>query len=679
MREGPTLRGMGDDSFFGHGGLRPDRPDRKFVQHTSTGMRIFWDESGIADPMGRSDPAYGAWMAEQVPHTPGRHLAPGSSNAHAHHAAAVPGHQGAPFAHSAVPFHHHQGPAQADAPQRLPPRLFSQQAYLSAVPEGWSGLMGHPVDNTTSGACGGHTTAAARNECGGPGRPQPNAFGGGAGCLPGSPTAQMGVNCMAAGGRQTYPSPACTNHSASPVMPGSGGNAEADGRPGAAAGCRYAYPDSGDNACHSNRSDGVGGERHQPVAAAPKPHRTRSCAQLMSEVKDAAASQAAAAADGFKAGPFNFSCPALEQDIKNAASNPFKAGGGWGTVKGKSGNTLVANAVRGERRTWMCHHRGMQHSHATQCKWEIGYEITTEGWCCYMYKGSHNHLLTRSEAESMAQGSSARCIDIQLCEQGELMQQCGHPPSEIYRLLQARAADLQIPSRFTVGDVANRFPLSSSTMDFDATGLVEFLNSRERTLDLRYFITTDLSSKVDKVFVQLEGSLEEWVAGGDSNVLLFDPTHGTNKYGMKLCCFCTISSLGQTVILAFALLKFEDTSHIAWAFRSFMSVFKIPPLCLFTDGAGVIESAFTSCAAVFGNCEHLLCVFHISKNFYQHIHPILQVILLPLLNIHPYPPPGAIRFGHSLPDAALCECLLDCRTLSAHLSHLLGLFWPVSS
>ena len=157
-------------------------------------------------------------------------------------------------------------------------------------------------------------------------------------------------------------------------------------------------------------------------------------------------------------------------------------------------------------------------------------------------------------------------------------------------------------------------------------GLVEHLQKRKDDRGIACYVRTSASGCVSKVFFQLDNSLAEWAKAPNCNVLLFDPTHGTNKYKMKLCCFTTISPTGQTVILACALITYEDTSHIEWAFRCFASTFKTPPVALFTDSASSIEAAFqlvsSKSGEIWESVRHFYCIFHLSKNFWEHIHPL---------------------------------------------------------
>jgi hypothetical protein len=109
--------------------------------------------------------------------------------------------------------------------------------------------------------------------------------------------------------------------------------------------------------------------------------------------------------------------------------------------------------------------------------------------------------------------------------------------------------------------------------------LMEMLEKQKQE-GLQSYVTT-WGSKIDKVFVQMEDGFRDWALGGDDNVLLFDPTHGTNRYGMKLCAFVSVSGSGQTIILALSLLDIEDHLSMEWAFLCFAKCFRRPPRVFF--------------------------------------------------------------------------------------------------
>ena len=140
-----------------------------------------------------------------------------------------------------------------------------------------------------------------------------------------------------------------------------------------------------------------------------------------------------------------------------------------------------------------------------------------------------------------------------------------------------------------------------------------------------FFVNVDAAGCLDRCFIQLDGSVEEWALGGSSNVLLFDPTHGTNRHRLKLAAFVTVSASGQTVILAICILAHEDAETFEWLFTCFHKVFRVPPACFFTDGDVAMEQAFKKMKAGFWALTlHMLCVYHLSKNVFQHLHPLFS-------------------------------------------------------
>ena len=138
----------------------------------------------------------------------------------------------------------------------------------------------------------------------------------------------------------------------------------------------------------------------------------------------------------------------------------------------------------------------------------------------------------------------------------------------------------------------------SDPNNLDLTGMIEFLHDRERNEGIKSVVKTVGHAggvlTVRRVFVELDHAMAEYARGGDSNVVLFDPTWGTNRSGLKLAMFVTIGSSGQSVVLAFVLIKYEDQFDIEWAFRCFHWAFKRRPEVLLTDDAASIAAVSSS-------------------------------------------------------------------------------------
>jgi MULE transposase domain len=80
-----------------------------------------------------------------------------------------------------------------------------------------------------------------------------------------------------------------------------------------------------------------------------------------------------------------------------------------------------------------------------------------------------------------------------------------------------------------------------------------------------------------------DGKEEILLQQGSETVILFDTKHGTNQYGHKLGCFCTIDAHGKTHIIAAVFLLFEDEDSFMWAFKAFQEAFSVAPKIIFTD------------------------------------------------------------------------------------------------
>jgi len=118
--------------------------------------------------------------------------------------------------------------------------------------------------------------------------------------------------------------------------------------------------------------------------------------------------------------------------------------------------------------------------------------------------------------------------------------------------------------------------------------------------------------------------MTEYARNAEYNVVLFDPTWGTNASGLKLCCFTTVGASGKSMVLAKALIAHEDHDTFEWCFRCFAKAFKVAPIAFFSDSDAQIESAFDECSTLEGDvwagCLHFLCLYHLSQNMHTHLH-----------------------------------------------------------
>ena len=104
-------------------------------------------------------------------------------------------------------------------------------------------------------------------------------------------------------------------------------------------------------------------------------------------------------------------------------------------------------------------------------------------------------------------------------------------------------------SSFDYQTVFDKFKRVSSAVRLtDSTDLVARLALRQKASGLAYFTDDDGNGKLDRLFVEQPGGRATW--GTDrkplrcrrvmEKVLQFDPTWGSNCYGMKLSMFVTV-------------------------------------------------------------------------------------------------------------------------------------------
>ena len=177
--------------------------------------------------------------------------------------------------------------------------------------------------------------------------------------------------------------------------------------------------------------------------------------------------------------------------------------------------------------------------------------------------------------------------------------------------------------KFDYDWVYRRFFSTAKQASFmDLSGVVEALQERLDSYGLRFEIYLDKLGYTECVFFELAGGMEEWSRSPATNVLLFDPTHGTNRYGLKLCCFVAVSHTGRSTILACLWIQKENPWSFEWGFRCFSKTFRTPPHVVFTDHDTSIELVLVKLAQegeIWWGIIHLLCVFHISKNLFTHL------------------------------------------------------------
>ena len=339
--------------------------------------------------------------------------------------------------------------------------------------------------------------------------------------------------------------------------------------------------------------------------------------------------------DGFPQGPILGTRKEMKVIVLAFCSNHNTGSGGFGVHLARQ--AAIAKS-RGDRAKLACTKAVLgKNDTIAACKFYVQYEECLEGWVLVTYHPhnselEHSHDLYQTQVEMMAR-ASGHSLPPELLNIAHCMAKT-NSIANIDKTLQANAREMGLPMTWTRDYLRNHFAPSHQVKGLQVANLLADLESRKSDTGLKYLLQTDDDDVIDRVFVELKGGFDTWARGSPDNVLLFDPTWGTNKQGYKLCCFTTVGSTGQTEVVAFVLLKSESLLMFEWAFRSFASVFKVGPASIFTDGDANLATAITMMASTDINSQdglekapwlgvrHLLCVYHLSQNFFTHIKPI---------------------------------------------------------
>ncbi|XP_040996090.1 protein FAR-RED IMPAIRED RESPONSE 1-like [Juglans microcarpa x Juglans regia] len=95
------------------------------------------------------------------------------------------------------------------------------------------------------------------------------------------------------------------------------------------------------------------------------------------------------------------------------------------------------------------------------------------------------------------------------------------------------------------------------------------------------------------------------------DVVTFDTTYLTNRYGMPFAPFVGVNHHGQSILLGAGLISSEDTETFVWLFQTWLKCMDgIAPKAIITDQDRAMKNAI---AIVFPESRHRLCLWHILK------------------------------------------------------------------
>ncbi|KAF5473666.1 hypothetical protein F2P56_010265 [Juglans regia] len=95
------------------------------------------------------------------------------------------------------------------------------------------------------------------------------------------------------------------------------------------------------------------------------------------------------------------------------------------------------------------------------------------------------------------------------------------------------------------------------------------------------------------------------------DIVTFDTTYLTNRYGMSFAPFVGVNHHGQSILLRAGLISSEDTETFTWLFQTWLQCMDgIAPMAIITDQDRATKNTI---ATVFPETRHRLCLWHILK------------------------------------------------------------------
>ncbi|XP_041001764.1 protein FAR1-RELATED SEQUENCE 5-like [Juglans microcarpa x Juglans regia] len=136
-----------------------------------------------------------------------------------------------------------------------------------------------------------------------------------------------------------------------------------------------------------------------------------------------------------------------------------------------------------------------------------------------------------------------------------------------------------------------------------------FLQMQYKNPGFFYMMDIDDEGRLKNVFWADPRSRAAYQDFGD--VVTFDTTYLTNRYGMPFAPFVGVNHHGQSILLGAGLISSEDTETFVWLFETWLQCMDgIAPKAIITVQDRAMKNAI---ALVFPKTRHRFCLWHILK------------------------------------------------------------------
>ncbi|XP_042458601.1 protein FAR1-RELATED SEQUENCE 5-like [Zingiber officinale] len=204
----------------------------------------------------------------------------------------------------------------------------------------------------------------------------------------------------------------------------------------------------------------------------------------------------------------------------------------------------------------------------------------------------------------------------------ELIQQFSEANMSTCQPMQLLEIEYDGPERVgcTENDIENfEKELRDEQKDIDVETLIEFFASeKEKNSTFFFDYEMDSDNRFSKCFWADHVSRRAYSVFGD--VVVFDTTYNTNKYGLIFALFVGVNHHHQTTVFGCGFLSDEKTESFVWLFKKFIEALpKGPPNMIITDHDPAMTKVI---AQVFPQTVHRYYLWHILNKFSDKLHPM---------------------------------------------------------
>ncbi|XP_074585556.1 protein FAR1-RELATED SEQUENCE 5-like [Curcuma longa] len=242
---------------------------------------------------------------------------------------------------------------------------------------------------------------------------------------------------------------------------------------------------------------------------------------------------------------------------------------------------------------------------------------TGSNWVVATFVDSHNHpLSTPSKVHLLRSHRHVSTAKKTLTQQ---FSEANVPTCQQMRLLEIEYGGPELVG-CTEKDIRNyERDLREEEKGIDAETLIElFASEKEKNSGFFYEYETDSDNKFSRCFWADHVSRRAYSVFGD--VVVFDTTYNTNKYGLIFAPFVGVNHHHQTTVFGCGFLSDEKAESFVWLLNKFIEAMPNgAPKVIITDQDPAMTKAI---AQVLPQTLHRYCLWHIMSKFPEKLGPL---------------------------------------------------------